>query len=59
MDRHNFNQTDNCIYCKKSHFDVVDERGFVREDCIGKQGLQEIEKEALLISKVISLLRNE
>jgi len=59
MDRHNFNETENCIYCKKTYMEIIDKDGFMRENCIGKQGLQEIEKEAILISKVISLLRNE
>jgi len=56
--RHNFNETENCIYCKKTHMQVIDAMGMVREDCIGIEGVAEIEKDALLIAKVIRLLRD-
>ena len=57
--KHNFNETKNCIYCKKTFREIVDLDGYMMENCIGKEGLKEIEKEALLISKVIKLLRGE
>lgn len=58
--RHNFKETENCIYCKKTWFDAVDgTTGYLRKDCIGKEGAEEVEKEALIIAKVIRLLRNE
>jgi len=55
--RHNFNETENCIYCKKTWIQVIDVMGMAREDCIGVEGVAEIEKDALLIAKVIRLLR--
>jgi len=57
--RHDFNETEKCIYCKKTYTEIVDRDGYMMENCIGKEGVEEIEKEALLISKVIRLLRGE
>lgn len=57
--RHDFNETEKCIYCKKTYTEIVGRDGYMMENCIGKEGLKEIEKEALLISKVIRLLRGE
>ena len=58
--RHDFNETEKCKYCKKTFSALVDgATGYLRKDCIGKQGADEIEKEALLIYKVIKLLRGE
>ena len=55
---HNFNETENCIYCKRTHMEIVGMDGYMTANCIGKEGLKEIEKDALLIAKVIRLLRN-
>jgi len=60
MHKHNFNDTEKCIYCKKTFSELVDgATGYLRKDCMGKQGAEEIEKEALIIYKVIKLLRND
>ena len=56
--KHNFNETENCIYCNKTYMQIVDMGGYVPNDCIGTEGIKQIEKDALLIAKVIRLLRN-
>jgi hypothetical protein len=54
---HDFNETENCIYCKKTYIEIVGSDGYMKANCIGKEGLKQIEEDALLIAKVIRLLR--
>jgi len=55
---HNFNQGDRCIYCGQDMLEALDPKTMMPNECnIGPDGVSEIEREALIIMKVIKLCR--
>jgi len=55
---HNFNQGDRCIYCGQDGYEAMEPKTMMPTECkIGPDGVAEIEKEALIIMKVIKLCR--
>jgi len=58
MINHNFNQGDRCIYCGQDMQQALDPKTMMPTQClIGPDGVSEIEREALIIMKVIKLCR--
>ena len=58
MINHNFNQGERCIYCGQDMHEALDPKTMMPTECkIGPDGVAEIEREALIIMKVIKLCR--
>ena len=58
MINHNFDQGEHCVYCGKTWIDACHPETMMPNECkIGPDGVAEIEREAILISKVIKLIR--
>jgi len=58
MINHNFNQGDHCIYCGQDMHQALDPKTMMPTECkIGADGVAEIEREAILISRIIKLCR--
>jgi len=56
--KHDFNQGDHCLYCGESWINTRDPETAMPQPCkIGPDGLEEIERQAIIIAKVIKLIK--
>ena len=59
MINHNFNESDQCLYCAKTWYQACDPETAMPTECkIGPKGIDEIEREAIIIMKVIKLIKD-
>jgi len=56
---HNFKNGDTCEYCQKTHFNLIDEKGMLGECLIGKDKNDQLDEEAILLTKAIRILRDD
>jgi len=58
MINHNFNDGERCAYCAKTWYEACDPETAMPNECkIGPKGVDELEREAIVIMKVIKLLK--
>jgi len=56
---HNFDKGDHCLYCAKTWYEAQDPETAMPTECkIGPKGIDEIEREAIIIMKVIKLIKD-